>query len=170
MGKIYLIDSNSLITPFEKYYPFDFAKRFWKQLETNIAKGNIVILDMVKSEITKKDDELSDWIGDLATTNFIDHRNIAIIEIYRQVLESIKNNDCYKDTALNDWASINSADPWLVATAKANNYTIVSFETPNKGLNASNPSKRPKIPDIASEFDVEVVDLFDMMRNLGFKM
>ena len=170
MGKKYLIDSNSLITPFEKYYPFDFAKRFWEQLETNIAKGNIVILDMIKSEITKKKDELSDWMNDLTISDCIDHRNKEIIEIYRQVLEGIKNDDCYKDTALNDWANINSADPWLVATAKVNNYTIVSFETPNKGLNAANPSKRPKIPDIAADFDVEVVDLFAMMRALGFKM
>lgn len=170
MGKKYIIDSNSLITPFEKYYPFDFAKSFWQQLKINIEYGNIVILDMVKSEITTKKDELSDWLNALTICDYIDHRNTDIIEVYSQVLESIKNNNCYKDTALNDWSSINSADPWLIATAKVNNYTIVSFETPNKGLNASNPSRRPKIPDIANDFEVEVIDLFTMMRALGFKM
>lgn len=25
----YLIDTNSLITPFKTYYPFDFAQKFW---------------------------------------------------------------------------------------------------------------------------------------------
>lgn len=170
MVKKYLIDSNSLITPFEQYYSFDFAKSFWQQLKINIENGNIVILDMVKTEITRKEDELSDWLNSLTISDYIDHRNTEIIEIYSQVLENIKNNDCYKDTALSDWSRIDSADPWLIATAKVNNYTIVSFETPNKGLNVSNPSKRPKIPDIANDFDVEVVDLFAMMRTLEFKM
>lgn len=31
---IFLIDSNSLITPHLTYYPFDFAPGFWNQIGT----------------------------------------------------------------------------------------------------------------------------------------
>ena len=62
------------------------------------------------------------------------------------------------------------ADPWLIAAAAVNHYTIVTFEKPNDGLNARNPSKNAKIPDVASEFGVETVDLYSMMRELGFML
>lgn len=53
MRKKYLIDSNSLITPYERYYPFDIVVSFWTQLKQYIENGSIVVLDMVKSEIMK---------------------------------------------------------------------------------------------------------------------
>ena len=46
--KIFLIDSNSLITPYKNYYPFDFAPGFWLQIEQSIKYGEIAILDIVK--------------------------------------------------------------------------------------------------------------------------
>lgn len=168
MNNKYLIDSNSLITPYERYYPFDLVVSFWTQLEKYIKNGSIVILDMVKNEIMKKSDDLSSWLDNITIPEYIDHRDIEIINLYQSVLESVKNDDCYKDVALSDWSKIDSADPWLIATAASKGYKIVSFETRNANLNPVNPSKRAKIPDIADQFNVDVVDLFTMMRELGF--
>lgn len=56
---IYLIDTNSLITPKNSYYPFDIAPGFWKSMAEKIEEGSIAILDLVKKEIlkpAKKDD------------------------------------------------------------------------------------------------------------------
>ena len=63
-GKIYLVDANALITPYQQYYPFDFAKSFWDQLQRSIENGRIAILDMVKLELQKghEDDNLRKWI------------------------------------------------------------------------------------------------------------
>lgn len=60
--EIFLIDSNSLMTPHLTYYPFDFAKSFWTQMEEQIAQGRIVILDTVKAEILKGNDSLQEWM------------------------------------------------------------------------------------------------------------
>ena len=49
----FLIDANSLITPYKRFYPFDFAPGFWTQMEDHIQSGEIAILDLVK-----RDDEL----------------------------------------------------------------------------------------------------------------
>ena len=42
--EVFLIDSNSLISPYQLYYPFDFASRFWDQLKEKIEDGNVIIL------------------------------------------------------------------------------------------------------------------------------
>lgn len=75
-----------------------------------------------------------------------------------------------KPAALTEWSREEVADPWLIATAAVGNYTIVSFENENKGLNTRNPSKNAKIPDVAKVFKVEVKNLYYMMRVLKFSL
>lgn len=60
--KVYLIDANSLITPFNLYYSFEFGSRFWDAIKERINNGQIVVLDMVKEECMKKKDALSEWV------------------------------------------------------------------------------------------------------------
>ena len=164
----FLIDANSLITPYLAYYPFDFAKNFWVQLAKHITNGDIAILDMVKAEILQGNDSLKDWMESLSIANYIDHKDPGIINIYSSVLTHIQFNRCYKIAALNEWAKVNVADPWLIAAAKVKGYTIITFEGSNKGLNSRNPSKIAKIPDVAKEFNVKTENLFYMMRVFRF--
>ncbi len=74
--EIFLIDSNSLITPHLTFYPFDFAPGFWNQLEQAITDGKIAILDMVKAEILHGNDALKDWMENLEIKKYIDHRHV----------------------------------------------------------------------------------------------
>ena len=166
----FLIDANSLITPHLTFYPFDFAKGFWDQLEQNIVNGNVAILDLVKNEVFKVEDRLRDWMDSIAIGELIDRRDITILFYYSAILQSINDNNCYTPSALAEWAKDSIADPWLIAAAKAKGFTIITFEKPNKGLNSRNPSKIAKIPDIASTFDVKTENLYYMMRVLGFKL
>lgn len=57
-NEIFLIDANSLITPYLTFYPFDFAPGFWQQLANSIKNGQVAILDVVKAEILRGNDEL----------------------------------------------------------------------------------------------------------------
>jgi len=68
---IYLIDTNSLITPKNSYYPFDIAPEFWKSMAEKIEEGSIAILDLVKKEILKpaKKDDLANWMESLTIRN-----------------------------------------------------------------------------------------------------
>ena len=164
----YLMDSNTFITPFKTYYPFDFALSFWKFLSRNILNGNIMILKKVYDEVSKGTDELSNWIGTLGLTT-VDHRESTIIRKYQEVLEHIQiSTTLYNNKALAEWADNYRADAWLVAAAMANNYKIVTFERPNTSLGTSVTS-HPKIPDVATNFGVACVNLYEMMRDLEFK-
>lgn len=167
---IFLIDSNSLITPHLTYYPFDFAPGFWSQMEQAVNAGKIAILDVVKNEILQGNDSLKDWMDVLEIGLYVDRRQPAILEKYSAILQYIQYNPCYQLSALKEWSKGKSADPWLIATASVYDYTIVTFESPNNGLNERDPSKKAKIPDVAKVFDVETTDLYQMIRKLGFKL
>ena len=166
----FLIDANAFITPHLTYYPFDFAPSFWSQIEANIKDGSIVILDMVKSEITQGKDTLSDWMSNLQIGTLVDRRQQDIIQKYTEVLAFLQNDPRYHEAALREWSKASVADPWIIATAASKGYTIITLEKPVGGLSPKNPSKRPKIPDVAAAFGVQTNDLFHMMRQLNFRL
>lgn len=165
----FLIDTNSFIEPYNKYYPFDLAESFWKQLKHHIEIGNILLLDMVKDEIIKGEDELSEWLRSIDVAE-IDHRVPEIILNYGEILQKIQDDLSYKETALENWSQETVADGWLIATAKANNYTIITFERKQKNPNTRNTFRNAKIPDVAEDFGVKVNDLYYLMRTLKIKL
>ncbi|HWT74132.1 MAG TPA: DUF4411 family protein [Mobilitalea sp.] len=166
----YLIDTNSLITPYKTYYPFDFAGKFWDQLNHAICNGDIIVLDLVFEEVKKGDDQLSEWINEVDSSLILNHIQPAIITRYAEILQHIQMSNFYKEKALLDWSKTDAADPWLIATACTYGYRIITFETKNGNLNMVNKSARAKIPDVCSVFGVACEDLYSMMRNLSFNM
>ena len=57
----FLIDANTLMTASRFFYAYDLVPSFWETFEDEIKAGNIVLLDMVKAEIEKGEDELKQW-------------------------------------------------------------------------------------------------------------
>ena len=47
------------------FYAFDLVPAYWKELNKHINSGRIVVLDIVKDEIDKGNDDLAKWIADL---------------------------------------------------------------------------------------------------------
>lgn len=66
----------------------------------------------------------------------------------------------------NTWVQGNLADPWSIASAKVNDYTLVTEEKLSSGLSKKTPNKGAEISDVARYFGVETIDFFDMMRKL----
>lgn len=164
--EVFLIDSNALITPFSDYYHMDFAKCYWEQLEKHINQGSIILLDMVKDEILQGKDDLVNWMNSFDEKLCVNHKNESILSKYGEVIQHIQQNACYLPGALLEWSKDSVADPWLIASAASYGFTIITFERPNGGLSEKNPSKKPKIPDVAKEFNVNVQNLYYMMRQL----
>lgn len=167
----FLIDANSLITPHLQFYPFDFAPGFWAQIEGHIKDGSIKILDMVAAEILRgsETDALKSWMENLEIET-IDRREEKIVEKYAEIVQYLQNTRVYKPSALAEWSKGTVADPWLIATAAAYHYTVITFEAHSGGLNEKNPNKFAKIPDVADVFGVKTQQLYYMMRTLDFKL
>ena len=155
----FLIDANTLMTAARQYYAYDILPSFWEIFGDEIKKGNIVLLDIVKAEIERTDD-----------FEICNHIDSEIILKYAQIMQYIQECGFYNEKALNEWARNEVADPWLIAAAAVNGYKLITFEQASGSLNTKNKSGRVKIPDIAEHFDVEVHNLYYMMRQLGIKI
>ena len=139
-------------------------------MEELIKDGTVVVLDMVKAEVLQGTDDLSNWMGSLEIGDYLDRRQPDIIAKYTEVLTHLQTNPCYHEAALHEWAKATVADPWLIAAAAVKGYTIITLEKPNTSLSPNAPSKKPKIPDVASALGVDVHDLFFLMRKLNFRL
>ena len=164
----FLIDSNIFITPYQNYYPFDLAPGFWKQLADKLSMDEVAILDVVKDEVLKGGDDLSDWFYNIQNIHIISRKKPKILQEYAKVLNYLQCNPLYTDRALRAWATEGIADPWLIAAAKAYDYTIITLEATAGPI--TTPSRKPKIPNICLELGVACKDLFYFMRQTGFKL
>lgn len=163
----FLIDANTLMTASRFFYAYDLVPSFQKTFEDKIKAGNIVLLDIVKAEIDKGQDELKQWVSEREDVfEICNHVDPEIIPKYAEVMQYIQECGFYNEKGLNDWARNEVADPWLIAAAAAKGYKLITFEQSAGSLNVKNKSGRVKIPDVAKHFDVEVHNLYHMMRQL----
>lgn len=171
MADIFLLDSNVFITPYRNYYPFDFAPKYWQQLMATFQLNNVKVLDVVFQEVTKYEDELSDWIKNQGNLTPLSTKTSSILVNYGKVLNYVQSCGLYKDEALRNWSQEYVADPWLIAVAMDLNATIITEETPvGSGLSTKNPSRNAKLPDVAKNFGVKCENLFYFMRQMNFKL
>lgn len=111
MSEKYLLDSNIFISPHRRYYPFDFAQGFWNQLAEKLKLDNVAVLDVVVSEVSKMEDELSLWIESLEQFNSLSIKTSSFVANYGEVLNYVKDCGLYREEALRNWAVGNIADP-----------------------------------------------------------
>ena len=167
----FLIDANTLMAASRFFYAYDLIPSFWKAFENEIKSGSIVLLDMVKAEIDKGQDELKQWVSDRECDfEICNHVDPEIIPKYAEVMQYIQECGFYNEKGLNEWARNDVADPWLIATAVAKGYKLITFEQSAGSLNTKNKSGRVKIPDVAKHFGIEVHSLYHMMRQLGIRI
>lgn len=163
----FLFDSDTLIAAARLYYAHDLVPTFWDTLATKAKSGNIILLDLVKNEIDQGNDWLKNWMN-IAKTYFplCNHTDSEIVQKYAAIMQYIQSCGFYNTNGLNSWAKSSVADPWLIATAAAKGYTLITFEQSSGSLSTKNKSGKVKIPDVAKNFNVEVHNLYYMMRQL----
>ena len=164
--EVFLLDSNAFMTPFRFYYAFDLVPAYWKELRKHIESGSIVMLDAVKDEIEKGRDDLSDWISKIEDWVLVPKVTEQTVKEYQRVMQFVAHSGYYRNTALTAWSPANVADPWLIASAKTNGFTLVTEETRSGGLSKKNPNRFAKIPDVARNMGVDTINVYEMMRRL----
>ena len=155
------------MTPFRFYYAFDIVPSYWSELKKFLENGRIVLLDVVKSEIEKGQDVLTKWLTEINKLVVIPKITDETVKSYQEVMQYVATCGLYKESAFRNWAPGDVADPWLIASAISNGFTIVTQEIGSGGLSRKTPNRVAKIPDVARQFGVCTINLFDMMRKLG---
>jgi Domain of unknown function (DUF4411) len=145
--KTYCIDTSALIAAwYERYKPNRFPK-LWEQLDQLITEGRLVSSTLVLRECSKqRSEELHGWLKpreamfatpDETVQGQVDH----IVNTYTGLVAAGKEKF--------------QADPFVIAQAKVNGYTVITEETGIGSLS--------KIPGVCAAMKVECINLMQLI-------
>jgi hypothetical protein len=144
---IYCIDTSALIAAwYERYKPIRFPK-LWDQLDMLIKEGRLVSSSLVLRECSKqRSEELHEWLQPRASMFQMPD------EIVQAQVEHIVNTYTGLVTAGKEKFQ---ADPFVIALAKVNGYTVITEET---GLTSLS-----KIPGVCNAMNVDCINLMQLI-------
>jgi hypothetical protein len=160
-----LLDSNFFIQAHRAYYPLDVILSFWVKIKQLADDGIIKSIDKVKNEIYSKashEDELKVWCKNNLPKDFFLDTSSSINDYTDIVVWANSMSSFYQLSAIEEFLSADLADPWLVAHAKANDYTIVTYEK-----SEPNRKSRIKIPEVCNQFGVRYINTVELIRELN---
>lgn len=158
----YLVDSNVFIQAKNMYYRFDFCGGFWDWLKHAHNQKILYSIKKVKSELCAPitNDSAKTWALEMPNTFFLEDINdAAVMQEYAKIMSWMAASN-FKPAAKVEFARADVADAFLIAVAKAHNYTIVTQEQ-------SNPDAKRKIylPDAALANGVNTLYIYDMLSS-----
>ena len=156
------MDADSLIRPYREAYRFNIVPKFWEFLEEKaeeqvIASSGLVLQELEENSNKEEPDELLIWAKRQQGVLFLPPTD-SVQEVFAQIAENVKNNEKYAAHWVQKF--LDGADPWIIAHAKALGGRVVTFEKPEPN------SRKVKIPDVAAEFGVKCICLWDMLTEL----
>ena len=125
-----------------------------------INSGNVFSNIQVKGEIDKGGDELTDWMKVNVPAGFYIENELDVMVKYGEIMNWAQSNAVYRPEAVSEFATV--ADAYLVATAAAKGYTLVTNETADPQCR-----RRVKIPDACNALGVRFCDLNTVLRELN---
>lgn len=156
---LYLLDSDTFIQSANGFYDFDVFPKFWDWLDTSNKAGRVYSLFKVQEELLKKQDRLSQW-AKARGRNFFIKADKRATPYLRRVADWAYHS-AFSDFAKTDFCS--KADFFLVAYALYLRATVVTME--------KHPQAQAviKIPTVCAALSVPCINLFDLLKNEGFK-
>lgn len=151
----YLLDANIFIQAKNLHYGFDFCPAFWQWLEEQNAAGKVASIDKVADELYAGDDTLTEWAKSVGKTFFLS-ADQPVVEAMTDVSVWSKEQN-YTPSALSTFLQV--ADCWIIAYAKAHEWTVVTHERPE-----FNKISKIKIPEVCIGLDIECIDPYAMLR------
>lgn len=159
----YLLDANVFIQAHRFHYPMDLFPTFGELLEGENEKKRIFSIHEIYDGLQKGKDELWKWVERQNKESwFLSASDEETQKSFTEIGDWIEENKQYKEGAKKDF--LDTADPWLIAKAYTEKFTVVTQEK-------SNPDSKRKIfiPDVCTQFKVVYIDTVELMRKLGGK-
>lgn len=161
MSSKYLLDANAFIEAKDRYYGFDICPGYWSSLLVQHNYRRLYSIDRISDELNELDDVVKQWIEDkVPDTFFKKTEDQAVIEKFQEMVNWVYSQPQFTDAARTEFASV--ADGWVIAYAAVNGLIVVTHE-----LFAPEAKRKVPMPNVCVEFDVEYVDTFSMLRELG---
>lgn len=156
----FLMDSNALIQAKNHFYRFSFCPGFWDWIVSEHAKSALFSIQKVKDELGDGRDELAQWARNGIPGSFFLGPSAEVVTTFGVVSQWVTAQPGYSSHEKAKFLS--KADPWLVAEAIQNKHHIITFEE----LVPENSTK-VKIPNVARNFGIATVSLYDVIDSSG---
>lgn len=143
----YTLDANILIN-FERWYPRKYFSPVWTLLEDLVAQDRACICFAVEEEVKRGTGDLHSWVKSL--DGFIHNHGDAEFKIVQKIAQDYP-----------EWVREykNAADPFVIAHASSESRLLVTQEKrKGAGVQAHNLA----IPNVADEYNVQCIRLFDL--------
>ena len=163
----FVIDSNSFIDPFKRYYSMSHFPSYWAWFEGCLTGSSreIVIPEVVYKELSGSGDQLSIWLANQIRPFVFKgyETDPQYLTQYGKIMNYLQTCGYYQTPAIANWSQDWKADPKLIAMAAAYGWQIITFEQSAGQLSAKCPMKKePKIPDVANAMGVRCISLFQI--------
>ena len=155
----FCLDSNVFIQAKNGPYGMDIWPSFWTWLDRMLQEDTVVSSLLVYDEIARGKDELAEWVRDPTRKDAFLPPSLEVQEIFNDIVEYVTTQQ-YPEYRFSEF--LDGADPWIIAQAKVDNLIVVTHET----LVPEN-SKKIKVPNICRQFDVEWMNVTQMLRGLN---
>jgi predicted nucleic acid-binding protein len=161
----YILDANVFIEAYRRYYSFDIAPSFWEFLVREAKAGKVISIDRVFDELKKGKDDLAKWAEENFSFAFINTKDDSdVVFNYGRLMIWANEQTQYSINAIEDFAIVENADAWIIATAMARGYVIVTHEVLDRTI-----KKKIPIPNVCEDFGVRYIDTFVLLRELNFQ-
>ncbi|VVB63885.1 Uncharacterised protein [uncultured archaeon] len=162
---VYVLDTNVFVEAARRYYAFDIVPGFWKSLIEKANTGQILSIDRVKSEIDRGEDDLKTWANNSFNPWFASTDDVEVTDAYRSIIEWANKQAQFIGSAKADISRGDNADAWLVAFALSKKCIVVTHEQHDRYSKTRIP-----IPNVCQAFNVQWLDVFQMLRELRVKL
>jgi predicted nucleic acid-binding protein len=148
----YCFDTSVLIECWSRSYPPDVFPGLWLKLDELIANQEVLCPDEVRVELARQDDDLAKWVKArphlfVPLDEAVQRATSEVLALHPLLMKATKNR--------------NGADPFIIATARVRNLTVVTEE---KG----GTSAKPKIPSVCDALSVPCVNVLSFLRDQGW--
>ncbi|MGD9853891.1 MAG: DUF4411 family protein [Planctomycetaceae bacterium] len=163
VSRRYVLDANPFIEAKNRYYGFDICPGFWASLVTQHQAKRVCSIDRVRDELSEQNDAIKAWIEErVPDTFFKKTEDQAVVDRFQEIVQWAYAENQFTQAAKSEFASV--ADGWVLAFASINNLAVVTHEE-----YAPDVRRKVPMPNICVEFDIEYVNTFEMLRELGEK-
>jgi hypothetical protein len=151
---VYSLDTSGFLDAWTRHYPPDTFPAFWDRMDAAARAGKIKVSEEVVGELEKKDDGAADWIK---------ARAWMIVDTDEPIQEKVKEILKAHPRLVNASKSRSGGDPFVIAVAVVQGYSVVTGELPSGNL------KKPHIPDVCAGLAIPCSSLLEFVRSQGWK-
>ncbi|MHB1614148.1 MAG: DUF4411 family protein [Actinomycetes bacterium] len=146
-------DTSSLLNGRRDLLPPEVFTTLWANVEAVNAAGEVRAVDVVRDELTKRDDDVSIWAR--AQTGLFLPLDEPVQHATREILAAHRR-------LMGKGGGRNAADPFVIGLARVHGATVVTEETPSGNLD------KPRIPDVCEAMGVGCLNMIGFVRRQGW--